>query len=201
MPITTPLSAASDLVTFTILINGQPIDQSYQVLSLVSVQTVNKNSYAKIEILDGSASDQTFSISESAYFAPGNTINISAGYQSTETSIFSGIVAKQSLQITPVHGSLLIVECYGDAIEPTESTEPQLLIAYGDSIQTLDIVLDGSNTPAAITGKVSFLGNALKAGATIQLAGLGDRFNGNRYISSVTQTIQNGDWITGAEFV
>lgn len=50
---------------------------------------------------------------------------------------------------------------------------------------------------ARIRGKVSFRGNATpKPGGLIELAGCGDRFNGNAFISSVQHTIESGDWRT-----
>jgi len=50
---------------------------------------------------------------------------------------------------------------------------------------------------ARVRGSVSFRGNASpKPGTMVELAGLGARFNGDAYISSVTQTIEEGEWIT-----
>lgn len=54
---------------------------------------------------------------------------------------------------------------------------------------------------AAIKGKVSFNGNAsAKTNSIIQIDGVGDRFNGNAYISAVTHTIEQGTWVTAAKF-
>ncbi len=50
---------------------------------------------------------------------------------------------------------------------------------------------------ALIRGKVSFRGNATpKPGALIEIAGCGDRFNGNAFMSSVVHTIEHGNWST-----
>lgn len=52
-----------------------------------------------------------------------------------------------------------------------------------------------------IRGYVSFQGSALAAtGKTIELAGLGDRFNGTAFISGVHHHIANGRWTTEADF-
>jgi len=52
-----------------------------------------------------------------------------------------------------------------------------------------------------IRGQVSFQGSALaKAGSMIQLAGLGDRFNGPAYISGVEHRIADGQWTTTVTF-
>jgi len=50
-----------------------------------------------------------------------------------------------------------------------------------------------------IQGEVRFQGSALvKAGKTIQLKGLGDRFNGTAFISGVHHEVTDGTWITTA---
>lgn len=52
-----------------------------------------------------------------------------------------------------------------------------------------------------IRGRVRFQGNALAlTGKTIELAGLGQRFNGTAFISGVHHHIANGRWLTTATF-
>jgi Rhs element Vgr protein len=52
-----------------------------------------------------------------------------------------------------------------------------------------------------IRGGMKFQGSAkAKPGELIELAKVGDRFNGNVFVSGVTHTISGGDWITEAEF-
>jgi Rhs element Vgr protein len=52
-----------------------------------------------------------------------------------------------------------------------------------------------------IRGFVSFQGNALaQTGKTIELAGLGQRFNGTAFVSGVRHRIANGMWTTTADF-
>lgn len=54
---------------------------------------------------------------------------------------------------------------------------------------------------ARIRGQVSFQGSALaKPGVLIELAAVGDRFNGDAFISAVHHRVVDGDWITRAEF-
>jgi Rhs element Vgr protein len=53
---------------------------------------------------------------------------------------------------------------------------------------------------AKIRGSVLFEGTSLaKTGKTIELAGLGQRFNGNAYISRVHHSITEGKWLTRVE--
>jgi Rhs element Vgr protein len=54
---------------------------------------------------------------------------------------------------------------------------------------------------ARIRGRMKFQGSALaKAGSLIELAGVGNRFNGKVFVSSVHHELQNGNWLTEAEF-
>ncbi|MFC1748524.1 type VI secretion system tip protein VgrG [Pseudomonadota bacterium] len=52
-----------------------------------------------------------------------------------------------------------------------------------------------------IRGRMKFQGSAkAKAGGLIEIAGVGNRFNGNVFVSSVKQDISNGNWFTEVEF-
>jgi len=52
-----------------------------------------------------------------------------------------------------------------------------------------------------IRGRMKFQGSAkAKPGGLIELAGVGNRFNGNVFVSSVKHDISNGNWFTAVEF-
>jgi Rhs element Vgr protein len=54
---------------------------------------------------------------------------------------------------------------------------------------------------ARLRGTVRFAGSALaKAGTTLKLTGVGDRFNGNVFVSHVHHDIRHGRWFTAADF-
>lgn len=78
-----------------------------------------------------------------------------------------------------------------------QSTIPQdtsLLTAWAKAQQLKSAL-------ARIRGQVSFQGSALaKPGVLIELAAVGDRFNGNAFISAVHHRVVEGDWVTRAEF-
>jgi Rhs element Vgr protein len=53
----------------------------------------------------------------------------------------------------------------------------------------------------AIKGKVSFMGNAdVKVGGLVELEGVGNRFNGNAFVSAVNHVIEDGMWHTTVRF-
>lgn len=54
---------------------------------------------------------------------------------------------------------------------------------------------------ARIRGRAKFQGSAKAVpGKLIELVGVGDHFNGNAFISAVQHKLQDGDWMTEAEF-
>ncbi|ALP53853.1 type VI secretion protein VgrG [Candidatus Tenderia electrophaga] len=54
---------------------------------------------------------------------------------------------------------------------------------------------------ARIRGRMKFQGSAkAKLGELIELEGVGNRFNGNVFVSSVNHDIANGNWVTAVEF-
>jgi len=346
MAIPSPITEATDLVSFSILINGKQIDESYQVVSIGIENSVNRIPYASIRILDGSASAEDFSISDSDDFIPGNAVTISAGYHGQNTTVFTGIIIKHGIKIKRNGSSLLVIECRDKALKmtigrknaayqnkadsdvisdiiasygldksieattpvlpeivqyyasdwdfmlsradangqivmvdqgkitlkkPDTSSQPVVVVRYGESMLDMDAVIDARNqlsavksiswdmktqalleadgvdpalslagnlssktlaaivAPASfqlqstvpltkddlqnwanasfmrsqlskITGTISFQGSALVVpGVMLQLDGLGNRFAGNAFVSSVTHSIEAGDWLTEAK--
>ncbi len=54
---------------------------------------------------------------------------------------------------------------------------------------------------AKIRGRMKFQGSAkAKPGTLIELSGVGERFNGNVFVSGVNHNIKNGNWVTEAAF-
>lgn len=105
------------LVTFDIKTNGSAIPDAMDVQSIEVEKGVNRISMAKIVIIDGSPADETFSVSSSSTFVPGNTVTIEAGYDSKNETIFTGIITKQSIRIHGAEGSVLVVECRDEAVK------------------------------------------------------------------------------------
>ncbi|MBS1530505.1 MAG: type VI secretion system tip protein VgrG [Bacteroidetes bacterium] len=54
---------------------------------------------------------------------------------------------------------------------------------------------------SALKGEVSFIGNAsVKPGTIIELDGVGDRYNGSAFVTSVNHVIEQGQWTTYVKF-
>lgn len=80
-----------------------------------------------------------------------------------------------------------------DLISPTPMQEADLQIWADASLLRLRL--------SAIKGKVKFLGSAVvKTGDIIELEGVGKKFNGNAFVSSVIHEIGPGNWNTIVKF-
>jgi len=101
----------TDLVTFTVKTDGQAINTTWQILQVEVNREVNRIPSAKIIIADGDVAAQDFTASSSGDFIPGKTVEISAGYHSSETTIFKGIIVKHSIKANKNGSSMLIIEC------------------------------------------------------------------------------------------
>ena len=226
----------------------------------------------------GTSREGTFPVSNDATFLPGTAIELSFGYGDKETSIFSGIVIRHSIEIPGNNASTLVVELADSAIKmtvarhtgvseqvkdsdvmealistyglepdvsattveheaivqfdatdwdtlltraemngmiviidagkvsvkpPETSGAAALKVKYGESMMELRAELDavGRSKLAKTCGQVQFQGSALaKTGTMIALAGVGDRFNGNLFISGVHHSVRDGNWITTVDF-
>lgn len=342
-----PVVAKSDLITVTVMVDGQKIPDVYQLTQIQVQRQINRIPWAKIVLLDGNPSEESFKISEANYFVPGKEVEVKAGYHNQETSIFKGIVVKHGVRVHGDGNSLLTVLCFDKAVKmtvwrkskyfikksskqiiedlisaagltadvgetgspieeiiqyyatdwdfmvsraeangqivtvedgkvtakaPNFGADSGLLVKYGESIIEVEAEIDArsqlpsvtskawdftgqsvqtgdSSEPsvneqgnltgsqlaqvmgsagyemitsapvasgdltswanaqllksrlARVRGKVTFPGSAKpKPGQVVQLAGLGARFNGKAFISSVTHRIEQGDWVTEAEF-
>lgn len=137
---TLPQTQTTDLVTFTIKVNGNAIGTTYQVVSLNANYEVNRVPMAKLVIYDGDAATQDFAVSNEDTFKPGAEIEIAAGYHSDENPIFSGIILRHSLKIRNNTSPLLILDCRDKAIKMTVARNSKYFYNQKDSDAAGDIV-------------------------------------------------------------
>ena len=114
-----PVTEKTDLVTYTVNSGGSPIKDTYQVISIRVERSANKIPYCEIELADGNPATEDFPISDSDTFVPGAEIEVQAGYENTNTTIFKGIVVKHSIRISNDEGPLLVVICKDEAVKMT----------------------------------------------------------------------------------
>jgi len=144
--IDTPKSA--DLVTFTVLIEGEELSAAHQVKNIVVEKEINRIPFAQLAFHDGEAATQDFLLSNEDLLVPGKKIDIKAGYHNDEESIFKGIIIKHSLKIRE-NASILVIECRDEAVKMTigrknsyyyESTDSDIMEEIGGKYELeLDI--------------------------------------------------------------
>ncbi|MGN8069866.1 type VI secretion system tip protein VgrG [Mucilaginibacter sp. SG564] len=116
---TLPGTQNTDLVTFTIKVNGTLLGASYQVASMNFSKEINRIPVAKLLIYDGDASAQDFAISNEPTLVPGAEIEIAVGYHAEQATLFKGIILKHSLKIRGNGSPVLILDCRDKAIKMT----------------------------------------------------------------------------------
>ena len=119
---TSPLTKEIDLPTFKISVEGQPIKDFYEVISIDIEREINKIASAKIILADGEPSEENFEISESDDFVPGKNIEIALGYHAKEATAFKGVIIAQNIKVrTGTQGvrSMLTVKCNDEAVKLT----------------------------------------------------------------------------------
>lgn len=114
-----PALRDASLVTFTLKAGGTAIPTTFQVDAIDTWTALNRVPKARLVIFDGSPAEASFEISDLDTFLPGKTIEIAAGYDSQETTIFRGVVVKQGIEIDQTRGSKLIVDVTDLAIKMT----------------------------------------------------------------------------------
>src|SRR5690606_25368685 len=102
---------------------------------------VNKIPTAKLIIIDGSASEESFTASNDTLFIPGKAIDIAVGYLRSEvSSLFIGTVIKHNIKIRSNGASVLIVECKADTFKMTLSKKGKFYENTTDSNVIEDIL-------------------------------------------------------------
>ncbi|MFI5171327.1 MAG: type VI secretion system tip protein VgrG [Chitinophagales bacterium] len=115
---TIPSTQTPDVVTYSILVDGEALPSTIPVRSMQINREINKIPFTRIRIADGDPSTESFPISDETYFIPGKEIEIQLGYRSDNTTVFKGIITGHSNKITSGN-SEIIIECKDKAVKLT----------------------------------------------------------------------------------
>lgn len=137
--------------TFVVKVGGNPVPSQYNILSVYIEKRINKISNAKITILDGDSTTETFAASSSALFVPGAKVVVEAGYDSSNQVIFQGIITSQSLRVDELVGSALELECKDESIKMVVGRKCLSFSNQKDS----DIISSIIGTYSGLTANVS----------------------------------------------
>lgn len=143
------------VVTATILNkNGQSMDPTYEFLSLDISKEVNRIPYARLMLVDGDAAKQTFAISDTDFFEPGQTIEIKLRYEgSADVTVFKGVVVGQGVEVDQ-HGSLLTVDLKDAAVKLTLTRKNLIYRNKKDHEIIKDLVKQGGLKTSSAFDKV-----------------------------------------------
>lgn len=134
--------ASDDLISFEIRVSGKPVPDTMALTEIEVDLSLNRIPRATIKIVDGSKSDEVFSISEEDDLLPGNKVEILLGYHGGGESVFNGIITRHGLEIGGTGNANLVLHCADPAIR---------LTTRQDSVQFSD-VSDSDMMVSLITG-------------------------------------------------
>jgi len=134
-----PTPVAPSVSTFTILSDGEVVSAQYQIMSVLVYRSVNRIPSATLVIKDGDAAAQNWEVSETDYFIPGKSIEIRAGYQGTEDTIYKGFVVSHSIKVREQR-SVLRIDCKDEAYKMTLRPQSRFFREQSDSDVIEDIV-------------------------------------------------------------
>lgn len=134
------------VVTSKVLIEGTEVSTLYGVQSIGITDECNRIPTAILTIVDGSAADQDFKASNDTVFEPGKSIEIKAGYDAIEETVFKGTIIKQAIKITKKN-SVLIVSCKDDAFKMTLGRKNNIFYDTTDSDVIEKLINDAGLTP------------------------------------------------------
>lgn len=156
-----PYAGQLDLVSLTMLVDGKPIPDVYQITHIRIHKQVNRIGSARITLLDGDAAKENFALSEGALLVPGKEVELTLGYHSTENSVFKGVIVKHGIKVQNGGGSSLVLSCYGKAIKMTQGRKSAYLgktdsAVFADLIGAAGLTAEVSATAAQHDGIVKY---------------------------------------------
>ena len=107
-----------DVISCTILIEGNKISKKHHLTSVSVNIEINKIPGATLNFLDGDPAKETFDISDSDEFIPGKKIEIQFGYHDETTTVFKGIIITNTQKINN-DCSELTIECKDETVKMT----------------------------------------------------------------------------------
>lgn len=162
-----PLDSLYKAVSSQIKINGQLLDSNFEINKIVTFKEINKLSRARIQILGGDYTKNTFNESENKIFDPGNEVEIKFGYDQKLTVIFEGIILKHSISIKEgfikkKSNSLLVIDCVDKAVMLKnsfttkvfrEKADDQIINSLINNIPGLSCKIDSTNYQHSVLPK------------------------------------------------
>ena len=130
------------VVTATIKSNGEPIEQSINLIQLEALYEVNRIPSAQLVLSDGSIPLRQFAVSQSAFFNIGKEIEILLRYEgdaANEARVFRGIVTGQTVESNEL-GNQLTVDLKDPSVKMSSLRKTKLFRNQNDSEVFSDLI-------------------------------------------------------------
>lgn len=128
-----PTQAATDLPTFTILVEGEDIGGLHGVLGLVVSKAVNTIPKARLLLADGDVASGDFELSSGDLFLPGKEVEIRGGYHNVEDTLFRGIIIRHGIRADEGRNPFLQIDMRDVAVRMTVGRKNRYFEAVKDS--------------------------------------------------------------------
>jgi Rhs element Vgr protein len=136
---TIPTPPVNDVPTFKIMIEGTEMNTSYRVVIISVNKELGRISGAEMILLDGNVSEEDFEVSNTEDLVPGKKIEIQAGYQGNDSTIFKGVIVKHGIKILH-NGSVLTVSLKHEAYKSSLERKNKVFSDVKDSDIIQDII-------------------------------------------------------------
>ena len=120
------------LATYKIFSGGTELPASVGIAMIAIQKAVNKVPSARLVLYDGDVAASDFTLSGGDLFVPGKEIEIKAGYNSQEESVFKGIIIRHGLEVSD-KASKLILELKDSAVKMTVGRKNKYFFDSKDS--------------------------------------------------------------------
>src|SRR5690606_38151275 len=127
-----PNQSETGNISFSILVAGEEVPQTYEFLSITTHVELNRIPYAYLVLKDGETAIEDFEVSNEERFVPGSEVEIKMGYDGDNSSVFRGIIIKHGIKIKGNQPSVLELECRHKAIKMTVGRKNKCFLALQD---------------------------------------------------------------------
>lgn len=132
------------IVSYQISVNGTVLSGEIEIISIRSTMEVNRISSATIKVSDGGSfglEKAPFSNSSSSDFVPGNDIEIMLGYDTSNDTVFSGVIVGQRMVVRK-STSYLLITCKDKSFKLTKSRGNNVLADSKDDSLFSQLISD-----------------------------------------------------------
>lgn len=190
----------SQLVSFTIAVNAQPLPDAIRCLSMELQLSAYGQASASL-VLDSALVPSTQKL-----VLPGSAIELGLGPGGLNQLRLSGRILSLRLRLQPNLPPTLELQCQIEQVlHPSaseQSEQPELVLVMGESLLAADLTLQSlpgepAQSEFSVSGQVQCAGSiTAQPGGLLVLRGCGRRFDGAHRIGQVTHHISEGRWLT-----